>query len=317
VLPKPSTPAVHMNQLVKRFGNFTAVDNVSLDVMRGEIFGFLGPNGAGKSTTIRILCGLLPPTSGVAMVGGFDVAKQPEDVKRSIGYMSQKFSLYDDLSVKENIEFFAGVYGVTPEKFPARLKFVLEMADLKDKQDMSTRLLSGGWKQRLALGCAILHEPPILFLDEPTSGVDPIARRGFWELIYQLSASGHTIFVTTHYMDEAEYCHRVALMYDGRTIALGSPAELKQSLGAGHLLNLESSDLLESLTLLYGGDHILDVAVFAGGLHVKVDDAEGAMTWIRSHLTQAGVQISVLEPITPSMEDVFVSLIENQEKAAA
>ena len=308
--------AVHIENLVKRFGDFTAVDNVSLDVARGEIFGFLGPNGAGKSTTIRILCGLMAPTSGRATVGGFDVGKHPEEVKRRIGYMSQKFSLYDDLSVKENIAFFAGVYGVSPEKYPERLAFVLKMADLQDKQDMLTRLLSGGWKQRLALGCAILHEPPILFLDEPTSGVDPIARRSFWELIYQLSAAGHTIFVTTHYMDEAEYCHRIALMYDGRTIALGSPAELKQSLGVGHLLNLESSDLLESLTQVYGGDHILDVAVFGGGLHVKVDDAAPAMAWIRQTLDHAGIQISVLEAITPSMEDVFVSLIEDQEKAA-
>jgi ABC-2 type transport system ATP-binding protein len=306
-----------MEKLVKRFGDFTAVDNVTLDVARGEIFGFLGPNGAGKSTTIRILCGLLPPTSGVATVGGFDVGTQPEDVKRSIGYMSQKFSLYDDLSVKENIEFFAGVYGVPPEKFAERLDFVLKMADLGDKQDMLTRLLSGGWKQRLALGCAILHEPPILFLDEPTSGVDPIARRSFWELIYQLSAAGHTVFVTTHYMDEAEYCHRIALMYDGRTIALGSPAELKQSLGVGRLLNVETSDLLRSLSELAGGDHILDVAVFGGGLHVKVDDEQRAMAWIRTKLAQTGIHISVLEPITPSMEDVFVSLIENQEKAAA
>ena len=308
--------AVHIENLVKRFGDFTAVDNVSLDVARGEIFGFLGPNGAGKSTTIRILCGLMAPTSGRATVGGFDVGKHPEEVKRRIGYMSLKFSLYDDLSVKENIAFFAGVYGVSPEKYPERLAFVLKMADLEDKQDMLTRLLSGGWKQRLALGCAILHEPPILFLDEPTSGVDPIARRSFWELIYQLSAAGHTIFVTTHYMDEAEYCHRIALMYDGRTIALGSPAELKQSLGVGHLLNLESSDLLESLTQIYGGDHILDVAVFGGGLHVKVSDAEPAMAWIRKTLDHAGIQVSVLEAITPSMEDVFVSLIEDQEKAA-
>ncbi len=312
-----SGPAVHMEKLVKRFGDFTAVDNVTLDVARGEIFGFLGPNGAGKSTTIRILCGLLPPTSGRAVVGGFDVGTDPEDVKRSIGYMSQKFSLYDDLSVKENIEFFAGVYGVSAEKFPARLDFVLKMADLEDKKDMLTRLLSGGWKQRLALGCAILHEPPILFLDEPTSGVDPIARRSFWELIYQLSASGHTIFVTTHYMDEAEYCHRIALMYNGRTVALGSPEELKRSLGEGHLLNLETSDLLESLTQLYGGDNILDVAVFGGGLHIKVDDAESAMAWIRKTLGHAGIEVSVLERIAPSMEDVFVSLIEEQEKAAA
>jgi len=317
MLPKTSGPAVHIEKLTKRFGDFTAVADLNLDVQPGEIFGFLGPNGAGKSTTIRVLCGLMAPTSGRAVVGGFDVSLHPEEVKRRIGYMSQKFSLYDDMTVKENIEFFAGVYGVSAEKSPARLEFVLKMAELEDKQDTLTRLLSGGWKQRLALGCAILHEPPILFLDEPTSGVDPIARRNFWELIYQLSASGHTIFVTTHYMDEAEYCHRIALMYGGRMIALGSPAELKRSLGVGHLLNLESSDLLESLTQLYGGDSILDVAVFGGGLHIKVDDADSAIAWIRQTLGHAGIEISVLEPITPSMEDVFVSLIEQEEKAAA
>jgi len=317
MLPKTSGPAVHIEKLTKRFGDFTAVADLNLDVQPGEIFGFLGPNGAGKSTTIRVLCGLMAPTSGRAVVGGFDVSLHPEEVKRRIGYMSQKFSLYDDMTVKENIEFFAGVYGVPAEKFPARLEFVLKMAELEDKQDTLTRLLSGGWKQRLALGCAILHEPPILFLDEPTSGVDPISRSNFWELIYQLSASGHTIFVTTHYMDEAEYCHRIALMYGGRMIALGSPAELKRSLGVGHLLNLESSDLLESLTQLYGGDSILDVAVFGGGLHIKVDDADSAIAWIRQTLGHAGIEISVLEPITPSMEDVFVSLIEQEEKAAA
>jgi drug efflux transport system ATP-binding protein len=317
VLPNGSGVAVHMEKLVKRFGDFTAVDNVTLDVRRGEIFGFLGPNGAGKSTTIRILCGLLAPTSGHAVVGGFDVSTHPEDVKRSIGYMSQRFSLYDDLSVKENIEFFAGVYGVPADKFPERLAFVLKMGDLEDKQDMPTRLLSGGWKQRLALGCAILHEPPILFLDEPTSGVDPMARRSFWELIYQLSAAGHTIFVTTHYMDEAEYCHRVALMHSGRTIAVGSPAELKRSLGDGHLLNLESSDLLESLSLILHGDGIQDVAVFGGGLHIRVDDAERAVRWIRSTVEHQGIEVHTLEAVTPSMEDVFVSLIEQEEKAGA
>ena len=315
----PSSPglAVHIEKLAKRFGDFTAVDNLTLDVHRSEIFGFLGPNGAGKSTTIRVLCGLMAPSSGRAVVGGFDVGTQTEDVKRHIGYMSQKFSLYDDLTVKENIEFFAGVYGVSAEAFPARLDFVLKMAELEDKQETLTRLLSGGWKQRLALGCAILHDPPILFLDEPTSGVDPIARRNFWELIYQLSASGHTIFVTTHYMDEAEYCHRIALMYGGRMVALGSPAELKRSLGEGHLLNLETSDLLESLTQLYGGDNIRDVAVFGGGLHIKVDHADRAIAWIRETLTRAGIEVYVLEAITPSMEDVFVSLIEQEEKAAA
>src|SRR5579864_6952801 len=248
MLPKGSGPAVSMENLVKRFGDFIAVNQVSLDVAPGEIFGFLGPNGAGKSTTIRILCGLLPPSAGKAWVHGFDVATQPEEIKRSIGYMSQKFSLYDDLKVVENIEFFGGVYGVDPARLAARRDYVLQMAGLEDKRDTITKLLSGGWKQRLALGCAILHEPPIVFLDEPTSGVDPIARRNFWQLIYQLSAAGHTVFVTTHYMDEAEYCHRVALMYRGKMIALGSPAELKRGLGEGHLLNLVTSDLLGSMT---------------------------------------------------------------------
>ncbi len=317
MLPNTSGPAVALKDLVKRFGDFTAVDRVTLEVARGEIFGFLGPNGAGKSTTIRILCGLLPPTSGSAKVGGFDVATQPEEIKKHIGYMSQKFSLYDDMTVNENIEFFGGIYGVSPAKLEERRAFVLEMAGLEDKKDTLTRLLSGGWKQRLALGCAILHEPPILFLDEPTSGVDPIARRSFWELIYQLSAAGHTIFVTTHYMDEAEYCHRIALMYGGRTIALGSPSELKQSLGSEHLLNLESSDLLESLAVLVGHEEILDVAVFGGGLHVKVRDAQKGIEEIRKVLDQAHVEIHSLHPITPSMEDVFVSLIEREEKAAA
>ncbi len=315
--PESKGPAVHMVDLSKRFGDFVAVDRVSIDVNQGEIFGFLGPNGAGKSTTIRILCGLMAPTSGKATVAGFDVATQSEDIKRNIGYMSQKFSLYDDLTVEENIEFFGGVYGVTPEKLAEREEYVLKMAGLEDKRKMMTRLLAGGWKQRLALGCAILHEPAILFLDEPTSGVDPIARRSFWELIYQLSAAGHTIFVTTHYMDEAEYCHRIALMYGGRVIALGSPAELKTSLGVGHLLNLETSDLLPSMTALEGKPGLLDIAVFGGGLHIKVDDEANAPAVIRAALEAAGIKILKLEAITPSMEDVFVSLIEAQEKAAA
>jgi ABC-2 type transport system ATP-binding protein len=201
---------------------------VSLTVAKGEIFGFLGPNGAGKSTTIRMLCGLLTPTSGRASVAGFDVGSQPEQVRQSIGYMSQRFSLYDDLTVEENIDFFSGIYGVAPEQRPRRKEYVLGMAGLEGRRRTLTRLLSGGWKQRLALGCAILHDPPVLFLDEPTSGVDPIARRAFWDLIYEMSDTGHTIFVSTHYMDEAEYCHRLALMYRGRVIALGAPAGLKR-----------------------------------------------------------------------------------------
>src|ERR1700689_3414851 len=264
---QPSTqgPAVWMENLVKKFGDFVAVDKVSLEVKRGEIFGFLGPNGAGKSTAIRILCGLLAPTSGRATVGGRDVATQAEEIRRNIGYMSQKFSLYDDLTVEENIEFFGGVYGVSPKVLPGRRDYVLKMAGLEDRRKSRTSLLSGGWKQRLALGCAILHEPPILFLDEPTSGVDPIARRNFWDLIYQLSGAGHTIFVTTHYMDEAEYCHRIALMHAGRVIGLGSPDELKASFGIGHLLVLESSNLLGAMSVLQGRPEILDVAVFGSG----------------------------------------------------
>ena len=317
MLPKANGPAVVLNDLVKRFGDFVAVDRVSLEIPKGEIFGFLGPNGAGKSTTIRILCGLLGPTSGSAMVAGFDVATQAEDIRRNIGYMSQKFSLYDDLTVEENIEFFGGVYGVKPDVLRTRRDYVLKMAGLEDRRKSLTRLLSGGWKQRLALGCAILHEPPILFLDEPTSGVDPMARRNFWDLIYQLSAAGHTIFVTTHYMDEAEYCHRIALMYGGRVIALGSPAELKQLLGEGRLLYLESSDLMGSMTALNGRAGILDVAVFGGGLHVKVEDTAKGEAVIRAALEPAGIKIGRLEPITATMEDVFVSLIEREEKNAA
>jgi ABC-2 type transport system ATP-binding protein len=317
VQPKSNEPAVHIENLVKRFGDFVAVDNVSIEVARGEIFGFLGPNGAGKSTTIRIMCGLLAPTSGRATVGGYDVATQSELVRQNIGYMSQKFSLYDDLTVEENIEFFGGVYGVSPETLPQRRDYVLRMADLEDKRKAATHELPGGLKQRLALGCAILHEPPILFLDEPTSGVDPVARRNFWDLIYKLSEAGHTIFVTTHYMDEAEYCHRIALMYGGRVIALGSPAELKHDFGEHHLLMLETSDLLGAMKVLQGRQGIVDVAVFGSGLHVKVADEARAIEEIRSALSGAGINIGELAPIPPSMEDVFVGLIEEQERAAA
>jgi len=292
-------------------------DHVSLEVRPGEIFGFLGPNGAGKSTTIRILCGLLAPTSGRASVDGIDLLQNPEAVKQRIGYMSQKFSLYDDLTVEENIDFFSGIYGVEGERQRARKEYVLKMANLEERRGSLTRLLAGGWKQRLALGCAILHEPPILFLDEPTSGVDPMARRNFWDLIYQLSAAGHTIFVTTHYMDEAEYCHRIALMYGGRVIALGSPAELKASLGAGRLLYLESSDLMGALTALNGKPGILDVAVFGGGLHVKVEDTVRGEEAVHAALEPAGIKVGRLDPISPTMEDVFVSLIEDQEKSRA
>jgi len=306
--------SVEVEDLVKRFGDFVAVDHVSIKVRRGEIFGFLGPNGAGKSTTIRILCGLLTPTAGKARVGGFDVITEAEEIRKTIGYMSQKFSLYDDLTVEENINFFGGVYGVPVRQQEERKAYVLRMAGLEERRSSMARLLAGGWKQRLALGCAILHQPPILFLDEPTSGVDPIARRNFWDLIYQLSDSGHTIFVSTHYMDEAEYCHRLALMYRGRIIALGDPVSLKGSLPSQGLMHLESSDPLESMKALEGQPGIKDVAVFGGGLHISVDDAALASRQIPENLLGRGILVHHLESIAPSMEDVFVALIEAEER---
>ena len=309
--------AVEIQNLVKRFGNFVAVDNVSLNVQRGEIFGFLGSNGAGKTTTIRMLCGLLTPTSGSARVGGFDLATQAEQIKQTIGYMSQKFSLYDDLSVVENIDFFSGVYTVPQELRSARKEYVLKMSGLENRGDTMTHLLPTGWKQRLALGCAILHQPPILFLDEPTSGVDPIARRTFWDLIYQLSAEGHTIFVTTHYMDEAEYCHRLALMHRGRLIGLGSATELKAALVSHTLMHLESTDVLESLRALEQCTEVVEAAVFGSGLHLMVRDAAAAERAVRAALAEHSIEVKRLAVIEPSMEDVFVAMIEQEERKAS
>jgi ABC-2 type transport system ATP-binding protein len=308
---------VEIRDLVKTFGAFVAVDHVSLQVPKGEIFGFLGPNGAGKSTTIRMLCGLLTPTSGTASVNGLDVATQPEEIRKNIGYMSQKFSLYDDLTVDENIDFFAGMYGVPHDLRAQRKQYVLEMANLMGRHDALTRTLSGGWKQRLALGCAILHDPPILFLDEPTSGVDPIARRAFWGLIHDLSATGHTVFVSTHYMDEAEYCHRIALMYRGKVIALGTPAELKHGLDTHFLLNLNSAQPLETMRAVENLTGVLDVAIFGRGLHVMVDELDATMARIHEALAGKSIAVESLERITPSMEDVFVALIEAEERKAA
>jgi ABC-2 type transport system ATP-binding protein len=309
--------AVETDALVKAFGPFVAVDHVSLQVAKGEIFGFLGPNGAGKSTTIRMLCGLLTPTSGRALVQGLDVAVDPEQVRKNIGYMSQKFSLYDDLTVEQNIDFFAGMYGVPRHLRPARKQHVLEMANLAERRSAMTATLSGGWKQRLALGCAILHDPPILFLDEPTSGVDPIARAAFWDLIREMARSGHTIFVSTHYMDEAEYCHRLALMYKGRVIALGTPANLRADLSTHTLIQLETSAPLDTMRALENVPGIGDVAVFGGGLHVSVNEPAYAMDEIRSRLTAKSIDIHKLEIILPSLEDVFVALIEAEEKNIA
>lgn len=234
--------AVTVENLEKRFGDFIAVNKVSFRVKRGEIFGFLGPNGAGKSTTIRMLCGIITPTGGAASVIGYDVFREAEQIKAHIGYMSQKFSLYEDLTVEENIDFFSGIYQIPEANKAARKEWVLQMAGLTGHRHSLTAILAGGWRQRLALGCALLHQPPVIFLDEPTSGVDPISRRNFWDLIYQLAADGITVFVTTHYMDEAEYCDRLALIYRGELVAIGSPDELKS-----RYMNTVSSPSLEDV----------------------------------------------------------------------
>lgn len=311
-----SDAAVQARELTKFFGAFCALDRVSFTVGRGEIFGFLGPNGAGKSTAIRILCGLLAPSSGTALVDGIDVGLYPEAVRSRIGYMSQKFSLYDDLTVEENIDFFGGIYRIPRAQRARRKEEILQMAGLSERRATMTAVLAGGLKQRLALGCAVLHRPPILFLDEPTSGVDPIARRTFWSLIYRLSAEGRTVFVTTHYMDEAEYCHRLALMNRGRIVALAAPAALRRRPDEHRLLALESSDLMESMKALEGIEQVKEVALYGSGLHVTVKDPAVAAATIARVLAERDVAIRRLEEVEPSMEDVFVSLIEEEERKA-
>lgn len=301
---------VKAQDLVKRFGDFVAVDRVTFEVFEGEIFGFLGSNGAGKSTTIRMLCGLLSPTEGQASVSGFDVYTQAETIKQNIGYMSQRFSLYDELTVEENLDFFGGVYGLNSREKEARKEEILRRMGLADLRRAPTRRLPGGWKQRLALGCAVLHKPPVLFLDEPTSGVDPLARRDFWDLIHQLSAEGHTVFVTTHYMDEAEHCHRLALMEAGKIIALDSPEGLRNSLAGDHFLQLECANVLKALHILEGQAGFLDVAIFGGGLRVRVDDVSRAGGRIRELCVSHDIGLTSIEEVAPGMEDVFVLRIE-------
>lgn len=300
---------IRADRLTKRFGDFVAVNAVSFEARRGEIMGFLGPNGAGKSTTIRILCGLLRPSSGRAEVAGLDVAQEPEKVRQNIGYMSQKFSLYDDLSVMENLSFFGGVYGVKGARLKDRIAFAVEMAGLQGREDAVVSDLSGGWKQRLALGCAVLHEPKILFLDEPTSGVDPASRRRFWDLIYSLAGDGVTVVITTHYMDEAEYCNRIALINGGRLVALGSPSELKRSAIRGEILIVEGDDPGAMLEALEGAAGVRDVAPFGSSLHIVVDDAARDRAAIEARLAERGLTWSRIEPIRATLEDVFVQLV--------
>lgn len=304
--------AIEVRSLTKRFGDFTAVDGISFSVKRGEIFGFLGANGAGKSTTIRMLCGLLEPTSGSALVGGYDVVRERAMVKRTIGYVSQRFSLYDDLTVEQNIRFYGGVYGLRNRQLNERMQWVLAIADLKGREHLLTRNLSGGWKQRLALGCAILHQPQILFLDEPTGGVDPISRRKFWELIGNLSAEGVTVVVTTHFLDEAEYCNDIILINAGRLIAGGSPVELKtQHL---HYPILEVAGLehrvIDALEIVCRQPWALETSMFGTSLHVMVEDEQEGRSRIDRVLRSVGITAGSVQRIVPSLEDVFLYLLE-------
>ncbi len=302
--------AVQVRGLTRVFDSFVAVDHIDLQVATGTVFGFLGPNGAGKSTTIRMLCGILRPSAGGGTVGGFDITRETERLKNNIGYMSQRFSLYEDLTVEENLRFFAGIYNVRGAQRQARIVWAVEMAGLRGREHLRTSELAGGWRQRLALGCAVLHEPPILFLDEPTSGVDPASRRNFWEMIGELSSRGITIFVTTHYMDEAEHCDELALIYGGRVVATGSPATLKRRYMSRTLLELECSDLMGAFAALKPDPALASVALFGTTLHVIADDEAAGRAAVAARLQQAGVRVHRLERIEPSLEDAFVTIVE-------
>ncbi len=313
----PEGIAVEVRELTRRFGRFVAVDRVSFKVPRGEIFGFLGPNGAGKSTTIRMLCGLLRPSDGGGTVAGYDIGRESEQIKQHIGYMSQKFSLYEDLTVEENIDFYGGIYGLTGERLAARRDWAVSMAGLEQRRKSLTAVLSGGWRQRLALACAILHEPPIIFLDEPTSGVDPLSRRRFWDLIYHMADRGVTVFVTTHYMEEAEYCDRIAMIYHGKMIALGSPRELKTTVMRDRILDVRCADSQRILEKVAALPSVHDVSLFGAGLHVACADTDAAAGEIRNLMASEGIPVERIEPVTPGMEDVFVSLIEAVDREEA
>jgi ABC-2 type transport system ATP-binding protein len=306
------TRAVEIEELRKRFGAFTAVDGISLTVEQGEIFGFLGSNGAGKSTTIRMLCGLFSPTSGSARVLGIDVVRDPEAVKRSIGYMSQRFSLYEDLTVRQNVRFFGGIYGLRGAELAEREDWAVEMAGLGGKEELLTGELPGGWKQRLALACAVLHRPRVLFLDEPTSGVDPLSRRRFWRLIDEMAADGVTVFVTTHYLDEAEYCQRLALIHGGRLATLGTVAEVKQVFSDRAVLEITAPDAGEALETLVGEEWILDTSIFGTRIHAVVPDAEKGGARILALLEASGNRPAAVAPILPSLEDVFIHYVKDE-----
>jgi ABC-2 type transport system ATP-binding protein len=299
--------AVETIDLVKRFGDFTAVDGISFTVQRGEIFGFLGPNGAGKTTTMRMLMGLIQPSAGSATVLGFNVITEKADVRRRIGYMSQRFSLYNDLTVAENLNFFGGAYKVRGDRLRERKATILKMAGLRGREQELAKNLSGGWRQRLALGCAIIHEPEMLFLDEPTAGVDPISRRDFWNLLYHFSAEGRTIFVTTHYMDEAEHCHRLAFIQEGLLVALGSPEEIKKEKMRGQVLEIDCTKPDTAVYALRDAGLFIEVDLYGSLVHVVAEDIEKHRPAIENILSEAGLEVLSMEPIAPSLEDVFIA----------
>jgi drug efflux transport system ATP-binding protein len=303
--------AIDVVELTRRFGDFVAVDGVTFDVRPGEIFGFLGANGAGKSTTIRMLSGLLAPTSGTASVGGIDVVRDPEGVKRRIGYMSQRFSLYERLTVDQNIRFFGGIYGLDRHQLDHQRQFVLNMAGLRGREHTRAAELAGGWRQRLALGCAILHQPPILFLDEPTGGVDPVSRREFWELIDTQSASGVTVLVTTHYLDEAEHCHRIAIIHAGRLAALGTTAELRRVFADRPIAEVHTSDAVAAMRALEAMAEVEKTSVFGTAVHAVVKaGGRDALPSIANRLDAAGVHVESIAEVQPSLEDVFLDVVE-------
>jgi ABC-2 type transport system ATP-binding protein len=302
--------SIEVTELTKKFGDFTSVDNVTFDVQKGEVFGFLGANGAGKSTTIRMLCGILSPTSGDAIVGGYSVMKQPDKVKQSIGYMSQRFSLYNDLTVEENIIFFGGVYGIDNSELLKRKKWVLSIADLEGKENLMTDSLPGGIKQRLALGTAVIHRPEIVFLDEPTSGVDPISRRNFWDLINNLSSEGTTVFVTTHYLEEAEFCNNIILIDAGKLIAEGNPKELKTKYIKNKMLEIQSEKVVDALEIISKENFVDETSIFGNSIHISVNDLFQDKDQIIQILGSSSIKVHKVEEISPTLEDVFIHLLE-------
>jgi ABC-2 type transport system ATP-binding protein len=306
--------SIEVNDLTKKFGNFTAVNKVSFNVKKGEVFGFLGANGAGKSTTIRMLCGILEPTTGDALVGGFSVMNEPDKVKQNIGYMSQRFSLYNDLTVEENINFFGGVYGLFGKELEERKKWVLKISNLEGQQNTLTSSLPGGIKQRLALGTAVIHRPAIVFLDEPTSGVDPISRRSFWDLINDLSSEGTTILVTTHYLEEAEFCNNIILINAGRLIAEGTSKELKTNYIKDAILEIECDKPVDAMEILQKSDFIDDTSIFGNYLHVSVNKNYTGEKQIRDLLTiSKSIKVIRVDKIVPTLEDVFIHLLEKDK----